>query len=114
MRKEQSHDEYTLQLLEFRVHGPKIDSVTSLYDAANLVPHISALCKTDRQTIVHVCELTYYMREYDQCLQFIDLFEQIWALNSDAGVLRDLNTLKHIKERAIDRMRTKKSIEQRN
>lgn len=123
-RKEQTHEEYLSQKIQFEKQGPTINTENWLLDESAL-KSLDRNKKSDRIRVLHACEKAYYNRDYEKCIELIRLGENIFGINSDqqaqnqkeefdmankkirksAKVERHIVELLHIKERCLQKMR---------
>lgn len=79
VRKGQSEEEYLAQKTQFLLEGPQLNTPDWLLD--EIKRHdLDVASKPDRVKMLHVCEMVYYRREYQRCLELIEQIEAVFGV----------------------------------
>ncbi|RLV92017.1 hypothetical protein JA1_003368 [Spathaspora sp. JA1] len=114
-RKPQTEEQYSHQLSLWNESGPTINDEDWLYtNLDNLDPSK----KIDRVKIIHACERAYYERDWERCLELVEIGEKIFGVDlndyhdyilnqgkrKSANLERHVIDLYNIKQRCLSRM----------
>lgn len=82
-RKGQTEEEFLAQKTQFITSGPRINKEDWLFDE-NVLKNLDNAQKLDRVHMLHVCEKTYFNRDYNLCLQYIKQAEKLFGVDLDS------------------------------
>lgn len=82
-RKGQSEEEFLSQKAQFVASGPRINTEGWLFDKT-ILNNLDNSQKLDRVHMLHICEKTYFNRDYELCLQYIKQAEKLFGVDLDS------------------------------
>lgn len=77
-RKPQTEEEYAIQISQWNKTGPLINTDTWLFENLN---DLNIDIKIDRLKLLHSVELAYYRRDYNKCLELLEIGENLYLIN---------------------------------
>lgn len=110
-RKGQSEEEYLEQKTQFYQEGPRINTENWLYDE-NILKNLDSNKKPDRAQMILACEKAYFQRDYEKCLELVQLAESIFEVEPQDVACDKPETKaakKKIKHHVVELMHIKES-----
>lgn len=78
-RKAQTEEQFLQQKEQFHREGPRINTEEWLYNE-NILNQLDNTKKIDRTHMLHSCEKAYFMRDYDRCLELVEVAEKLFGV----------------------------------